>query len=320
MRFWITALLIVSASGCGRKANTPLRIGINPWPGYEFLFLAKQKGFLEQHGARVELLEYSSLGDVRRAFEMGKIDGMACTLIEVLMARENSPRLPRAFLVTDFSDGADVILADSKVSGIGGLKGKSIGAETASLGVFMLSRALERAGLALSDVALIPMDQAHMEKALGQGQVDAVITYPPESVKILAKGKANRIFDSSLIPGEVIDVVALDAAILAAREREVAGILRAWDQALAYAARHPEESYALMARRERISPEEFRKALEGIRVLSTSEQRSWFEPGGKLEVQVRAVDRTLRGVGALAGPDVTGGVVAGAPLRLAAVR
>ena len=52
------------ASGCGRGERTELRLAINPWPGSEFLDLAKEKGFLAQEGLNVR--RQHLLGELRK--------------------------------------------------------------------------------------------------------------------------------------------------------------------------------------------------------------------------------------------------------------
>ncbi|MBI1854182.1 MAG: ABC transporter substrate-binding protein, partial [Planctomycetes bacterium] len=225
----LRALLILAVpilAGCGPEPAMPLRLGINSWPGYEVMYLAQEKGLFAAEGVNVRLVEYSSLGDTRRAFERGSVDGMLCTTVELLQARERSTRRPVAILMTDFSNGSDVILAREAVSSVADLRGKRVGVEVAALGPFLLSRALERAGLELADVSLVPMDQTDMPRAITEGRVDAVVAYPPASTETLRGGAIRTLFTSAEIPAEVVDVVVLDAAILERRALDAEAIVR----------------------------------------------------------------------------------------------
>ena len=98
-------------AGCMAHRAAPLRIGMTPWPGNPFLYLAAAKGFFAAEGVQVQLVESGSLGDVLRAFERGEIDGIAGTLADVLEARERTRRKPRVFMALGTSAGTDVILA-----------------------------------------------------------------------------------------------------------------------------------------------------------------------------------------------------------------
>ncbi|MSP56850.1 MAG: hypothetical protein EXR69_14795 [Myxococcales bacterium] len=59
----------------------------------------------------MEVLEFATPADVRAAFEVGQIDVMCGTLVEVLMIRDAAGITPKIVLVTDYSAGADVVLA-----------------------------------------------------------------------------------------------------------------------------------------------------------------------------------------------------------------
>src|SRR5947199_2219160 len=289
----VTIVAAAWLAGCARH-EAPLRIGINAWPGNEFLFLAQEKGFFAAEGVDVRLIEYSSLGDVRRAFDRGQLDGMTVTLVELLQSREGTRRAPRAFMATGVSNGADVIVARGEIASVAALAGKRVAAEGEAPGLFMLARALAREGMPFSAVAVVATDQTDMAKNLDNGWVDAAVTYPPVLFEIMQIPGTRVIFSSADIPREVVNVVALASDVLERRLDDAARIVRAWDQSLAYAAEHPSEARELMASRERISVEDFGAALAGIKLLSAGEQRPLFEPGGPLARAIGASAGTLR--------------------------
>lgn len=300
--FWVGLLAL---AGCAETTPPPIRLGINPWPGYEALFLARDKGFFAATKVPVQLVEYSDLADVRRAFMQGHIDGMTCTLIEVLQACDLSARCPQVVMVTDFSNGADVILAASTIPSMSALRGKRVAVETHSMGMFLLSRALARFGMQLDDVVLVPRNQLHMAQDLQKGHVDAVVSYPPVSLELQRHEGVHSLFSSADILGEIVDVIALDPQVLHQRRKEVAGILRAWDQALEFVAAQPEEAYRLMADRERITVPEFRHIFQSMQLLSSMQQHSLLASHGPVNRTLSLVDRVLRESRQLRGPERT---------------
>ena len=300
---------IALGTGCGKPSHAPLRIGMNPWPGYEALALAQEKGFFAAAGINVQLIEYSSLGDVLRAFLKGQIDGMTATLIEALQACAQLTHCPQVTLVADFSNGMDVLVAHKAIPTLAELRGQRIAVEPGSLGIFMLARALTRVHMTLADVTLVSMDQMRMPQALATGAVEAAVTYPPALLEIHQQGGTTTLFTSADIPEEVIDVVALTPQALAARPGIAAGLRRAWDMALRYMHDHLDDAYRFMAARERISPEDFRQALTGIRVLDSRHQHRLLTTGTLLQT-IKSVDQVLRDTGQLSGPDRTADLLA----------
>ena len=111
----VAALLAIGVSGCVAEASAPLRVGLNPWPGYEFLYLAQELGIYRELDLDVRIIELDTLGDVRRSFERGQIDVMGCTIVEMLQARQGSPHDPVAVFVPErpFGNPLEVALQAS---------------------------------------------------------------------------------------------------------------------------------------------------------------------------------------------------------------
>ena len=281
---------------CTKPPLEPIKIGINPWPGYEFLYLAQEKGFYAELGVSVKIIEYGSLNDVRRGYERGNLDVMTSTLIEVLQVKNYSNRDPQIFLMTDFSYGGDVIIAKDPIKNLADLKGKRIAVDTTSLPIFILARALEKANLQLSDVNVIPIEQSSLVRAYTEGSIDAVVTYPPVSVQLERFPTTNTIFTSREIPGEVLDVVSAEADILSSRPDDFKKIRLAWDMALKYSAEHPEEANRIMGAREGITVDEFRDALNDVKTLHLKDQKKYAP---QLKLALTHVKNTLVELGVL---------------------
>ena len=296
-----TALCFCS---CSVRPPEPLRIGINIWPGYEFLYLAKELEFYAQEGVTVQLVEFNSLSDARRSFERGQIDGFATTCVEVMQARDNSNRSPQIVQVVDYSDGGDVIVARSPIESVSDLKGKKVGVELASLGIYIIAVAMERSDIEIEDIFMVPSDQLSMASEFAKGSIDAVVTYPPVSLSVLHEPGAKVVFSTSEVPGEVIDVIAIDAPVIKQRPQDVRNFLRAFNRAQKYAELFSGEAFAIMAEREKISPEEFGRLLdEELHIIPEEDQKLYLEPGGLLEEVIKKTDKVLRQTGQIVGPD-----------------
>ncbi|MBI5505919.1 MAG: ABC transporter substrate-binding protein [Deltaproteobacteria bacterium] len=304
LRPLVTTAALSFVIGCSPEAAPSLRLGINPWPGYEFLYLAQEKGFYRDEGLDLRIVEFSCLSDARRSYERGQIDVIATTVIDVLQIRDNCDRSPQIVQVVDYSDGADVILARAGIADGVGLRGARIAIEPASLGGYVLGRALEKNGLTLADVRPVPMDQVSMLDVFRKGEADAVVSYPPTSIRLLRDGAAHKIFSTADIPGEVLDVIAVEAEINARRPADIAKLLRAYHRAVAYRDHYPDDADRIMAGRENITPAEFREALTGgTKRLFESDQADYLRPGGKLTAAIDTCDRLMRQSGQIKGAD-----------------
>lgn len=299
----ITLLAVMSLTAC--REPPPLRVGLNAWPGYEFLFLAEQIGAFQETGRPVKLVEFTSLSDARRAYERGQIDGLGTTVVEVMQAREIRDRSLQIVRVVDASMGADRILARTSHPDVKSLAGARVGVEFASLGVYVLGRALERAGLGLQDVQIVSSNQATMKDQFARAQLDAIVTYPPFSLELMKAPDTRTLFSTAEIPGEVVDVLAFDATLVKERPDDIARLLTAFDRAMEYYGQHPARASAIMAAREGISAREFEGTLEnGIELFSARQQQDFLSATrGSIQQVVDATDRLLRRTAQVRGPD-----------------
>ncbi|OUS29233.1 nitrate ABC transporter [Gammaproteobacteria bacterium 45_16_T64] len=292
-RFAVLCVLYLSLVGCMDKPNLEIKIGINPWPGYEFLYLAEKKGFFKKVGLNIKLLQLVSLADSQRAYVNGKTDGLASTIIEAVQAEALGGKPLQVVMVPDYSNGGDVILTSRSNMAMADLKGKVIGAEVSSLGIFVLERALRKAGLSLAHVTLVNVEQAQGEAALLDGRIDAFVTYPPVSISVLKHEKFHKVFGSDEIPKEIVDTVSLSKEVIAANPGIVKKLRKAWQLALDYVEAHPDEAYQLMATREGITAEEFKNVLTDLVILNAKEQEALFSDGTSLAKSAVSVCQTL---------------------------
>lgn len=286
---------IVSLAGCNTDSakHKPITIGINPWPGYEFVRLAEQKGFYRDEGVDVRIVDLASTGDCRRAFERGQIDVFTGTVVELVLLHENSNRNAAAFYITDYSNGADMLIGNPKLADIRQLKGKSIGVEPSSLGLVGAHYALKSVGLGIADVTLKYFPYNELADALKRGDVDAVQTYPPASFKVLSDGNAKKLFDTSKIPGVIVDILAADTQLLEKRPNDLKKIIRAFVRAMKLLETEPEETLNAIATAEQITVAELKEAFAGMHLVTPGEQMEYFKEGGKLTDVITATTEVL---------------------------
>lgn len=256
-------------AGCSRPASAPLRVGNVTWPGYEPFFVAQHLGYLD--GKKVRLTEYTSASEIVRAFGNGAIEAGLMTLDEALQLAQNAPDL-RLILVTDFSNGGDVIMAKPEIASLQDLKGRRVGAETSALGAYVLMRALQLAEMKPQDLEIVPMEFSEHEAAFKEGRVDAVVTYDPIRTKLRNFG-ARQIFDSTRIPKEIVDVLVVRNAYLQAHPDTVRHLVQGYYRARTYLKEKPLEVAQITAARAKISPEEFLASLQGLLLPEAVESR-----------------------------------------------
>jgi len=263
---WLVGCVLLLA-GCTHPPETALRIGTNVWVGGEPLYLARDLGRLDP--AIVQLVEYPSASEVMRAYRNGAIDGMVISLDELFGLAADGLQ-PRIILVIDVSNGADVVVGRSGIRTMNDLKGKSVAVESSALGAFMLSRALAVNGMQPGDVNVVHLESNEQPSAFEKGQVDGAVTFDPYRAQFLRAG-ANTLFDSSRIPGEIVDLVAVRSSVIENKPKAVETLLGGWLSATDYMKRDPADAARRMGIRQQITGEQFLESLRGLHIPSRAE-------------------------------------------------
>jgi NitT/TauT family transport system substrate-binding protein len=263
----LLACAALALGGCVREPEPALRIGTNVWIGGEPLYLARELGQLDPKA--VQLVEYPSASEVLRAFRNEAIDGMVISLDELFGLAVDGLQ-PRIVLVVDVSRGADAIVGRPGMRTMQDLKGKRVAVESGALGAFVLSRALALNGMRASDVKVVPLESNEQPGAFEKGQVDGAVTFDPYRAQLLREG-ATTLFDSTRIPGEIVDLLAVRASVLDRQPRTVQALLAAWFGAIDYLRREPKDAARRMGIRQQTTGEQFLEALRGLHIPSREE-------------------------------------------------
>jgi NitT/TauT family transport system substrate-binding protein len=262
----------LSVAGCSPPESPALRLGTSVWPGFEPFYLARELHFWRED--QIKLVEYTSTQELTRAFRNGTIDGGLLTLDEALLLVEDRQDI-QILLVTDVSNGADVILAKPEFHGMKDLRGHRIGAETTGVGAYMLFRALQLAGLKPADVEIVTLEFSEQQPALERGLVDAVVSYEPVRTKLKSAG-ARQIFDSTLIPGEICDVLVVRSGYLKASPDNARLLVQSFYRAQRYSREHSDDFLRIAAAHENVTPQEFRQSMTLLHVPDAQEGAALF--------------------------------------------
>jgi NitT/TauT family transport system substrate-binding protein len=201
----------------------------------------------------------------------GLLEAYPCTLDEALLLAADLPDV-RIVQMLDSSFGADAIVARVDIPSLEGLRGRRVGYEATALGAYLLTRALQIAGLATDDVTPVFVGLDEHERALREGRVDAVVTYEPALGRLVAEG-AHVLFDSTQIPGEIVDVLLVRGDVLDRRPDTLARVVTGWLRAASALRERPRESADALAPRLGVSVEQVPAAFATIRLSDLAENR-----------------------------------------------
>ncbi|MEX0589145.1 MAG: ABC transporter substrate-binding protein [Cyanobium sp.] len=302
----LAVALVAAAAAAGWHllgGDRKLRVAITSWPGYEYLYLAEQKRLGDRYGLELLTKQFTSLEDQRAAYVRGDVEVIASTIPDTIAICQEAPeRCPELILVLDQSAGADALVSYKNISGIRDLVGKQVGLERTVLGEYLLLRALETKGLGLSEVQLKYDGPNALVQALEDGMVAAIVTYPPYANGLVSDPRFSVLFSSLAIPGEIVDVLAVNPAYARRHPAKLRALVRTWWAAQALARAEPEASRQLMAQREQITPAEFAASEKQISYPGPAEQIRLLSADGPLALVLARMAEQMAAAGRIA-PD-----------------
>lgn len=274
-RLLLLAALLTFVVGCSTEVPQ-LRVGTNVWYGYEPAYLAAAKGFFDDK--KIRIVRFSSASEVMRAYRNGLIDVAAVTLDEALRVSTTHGK-QKVVVLCDWSYGADAILARPEYLTLESLKGRRIGLEESALGAYLLSRALECAGLSNADVTTVNVPLLEHRMAYEKGLIDAVVTFEPHRTELLSIG-ARSVFDSRQIPREIGDVLMTREMLSTSKEQLLRDFVSGWFQALDLMKEGAEETEQIIARNQGISVDELHLIRDGVHLVRLDENAELLGEGG----------------------------------------
>lgn len=262
--------LALFGGSCREPVPSPIRIGYSPFPGHIFFGMAERQGFFREEGVAVELREFSSFSAAVQAYEAGRLDALASSFSGLLQLAQRMESV-KAIALLAYSEGAEGLIAQSEIRTMGELRGKRVGISYWGVGGYLWARVRERSGLKEEEVHLVNLSPADGQRAFLRREIDALLTFEPWLTPTVRQTRANVLFTSRELPGEIADVLSLPERLLRERREECRRLLRAYFRAVEYGRENPEEIARSLAERWSVSREDARAMLGGIRFLDWEE-------------------------------------------------
>lgn len=263
---FITVLL----SSCLTEPEPTLSIGGNAWLGNETIFLASKLGFYDN--SNIKLVGLPSATSVIHALKNGALNGAMLTLDEALTVIDDGYNL-KVILVIDYSNGADALLSKPEFKSLHDLRGKRIAVEYTAVGALMLDSAIKAAQIELSEITLVGCDiDSHIQCYIDS---DAIITFDPVRTNLINQG-ANVLFDSSKVPGLILDVLVIDESVIRSHQQSLKKLVEGYFKARDYLISNQKSAMNIIGERLQLTESEVIEAYHGVKLLDLQENYSYL--------------------------------------------
>jgi NitT/TauT family transport system substrate-binding protein len=224
--------------------------GWMPWPYAEQAGIVKK--WADKYNVKIKVVQVNDYVESLNQFSAGKVDAVTSTNMDALTVPAAGGRDSTVLMVGDYSNGNDgVILKGS--DRIADIKGRPVNLVENSVSHYLLARGLEKAGLKLPDVKTVNTSDADIVAAFAAPNTTALVTWNPQLSEVKKQPGAHEVFDSSQIPGEILDTLIVDTATLKANPDLGKALTGIWYETLALMTRDDDQGRAARAAMARLS-------------------------------------------------------------------
>lgn len=203
--------------------------GWMPWPYAVQAGIVKK--WADKYGITINVIQINDYVESLNQFTAGKLDAVTSTNMDALTLPAAGGRDTTVLIVGDYSNGNDGLVLKGKTK-LADVKGQTVNLVQGSVSQYFLARALESAGMKISDVKLTNTSDADMVAAWSTPEMTAAATWNPMLSEIVKAG-GHLVFNSSKIPGEILDLLVIGTEKLKADPNFGKALVGIWYETLA---------------------------------------------------------------------------------------
>ncbi|MFG1391483.1 putative urea ABC transporter substrate-binding protein [Xanthobacter agilis] len=255
------AALAVPADAAPRK---DFKVAWSIYTGYMPWDYAVKTGIVkkwsEKYGISINFVQFNDYVESVNQYAAGDFDAVADTSIDTLTIPAVGGVDSTILILGDYTNGNDAIFMKGKGKTLQNLKGAPVHLVQYSVSHYMLWLALKQAGMDPKDVKTSNIADADFVAAFQQPDIENVVVWNPATSQIKTMPNVSQVFDSSKLPGEIQDVLAVKTLVLKENPDFGKALVGAWYEALAILKADDaksKEARAFMAAASGTTPEDF---------------------------------------------------------------
>jgi NitT/TauT family transport system substrate-binding protein len=204
-------------------------VGWMPWPW------AAEKGIVkkwaDKYGIEIDVVEVNDYSTSINQYTSGMFDALTITNMDTLAVPAVGGVDSTSIITGDYSNGNDAVILKNKTK-FEDIKGQNVNIVQYSVSQYLLDRGLQMHGLTERDIKIVNTSDADMAAAYLTSDVTAVVTWNPIVEQIDTYPTAHNVFNSSQIPGEILDLVIVNTKTLEANPKFAKALCGIWYETL----------------------------------------------------------------------------------------
>lgn len=278
--------LCFACIGGSADAADKFRIAWSHYTGWEPWEYASNSGILkkwaDKYGIEIELTLVNDYIESINLYTGGEFIGCTMTNMDGLTIPAVGGVDSTALIIGDFSNGNDGIVM-KKGTSVKDLAGREVKLVELSVSHYLLARALDENGMSEKDLTVVNTSDSDIAAVFASDPEGAVVTWNPPLMQCRNVKGANLVFDSSKIPGEIIDLMVVRSDAPETLKKALVG---AWYETMAVMSgksKEAKEAIAYMAQFAGGTEAEFKAQLRTTQMFYAASDAAAFAESPKLK-------------------------------------
>lgn len=285
-----TSSIFTSNASAAEKKD--FEVAWSHYTGWEPWQFAADSGILkkhaDKHGITIKLSAPMDYVESMTQFTAGKFDGCVMTNMDALTIPAVGGVDSTIIIVGDYSNGNDGIVL-KKGKSVTDLKGRNTMLVMNTVSDYMLSRALGMNGLKDSDVKRTNVSDSEIAALFSADDNAAVVTWNPPLMTVRNDPKGTLVFDSSKIPGEILDCMVVKTDAPESLKKALAGAWYEVCQIMTGEGKATDDAIASMAKTAGGTVAEFKAQLKTTFMYYAAKDAAAFAESPKLKETMEMV-------------------------------
>jgi outer membrane protein OmpA-like peptidoglycan-associated protein/ABC-type nitrate/sulfonate/bicarbonate transport system substrate-binding protein len=284
-------------------------MGLDSWIGGTPALMGLGRGYNNDYSLNLKLKYIPNDGDRIVALKNGIINATEMSLPAFIRFQEKYPDSAVIVGITDFSRGADGIVAKSDVKNLNDMEGRKVSYVSDGTGKFILNKFLRLTGLRYQDIE--PIERKEMSDVvddLKSGKADLIVSWSPDmniAIKEINAEKPNTVkmlINTKEVPNLVPTVLVVNKKTLENNPDRVEAFLKTWYASVKYIVEKPDKAYEklaqMMSEREEdygeVTKKDVKESFSSIKLMTLNDNFSYFGLNGKEEMFTPIINDTAQ--------------------------
>lgn len=219
--------------------------GWMPWDYADNAGIVKK--WADKYDIEIDVVQINDYIESINQYTAGQFDGCTMTNMDALTIPAAGGVDSTALILGDFSNGNDGIVLKGADKTLADIKGQRVNLVELSVSHYLLARALDSVDMSERDVTVVNTSDADLVGVFNASDVTSTVTWNPLLSEITAIPETTKVFDSSDIPGEIIDMLVVNTETLEANPAFGKALTGAWYEIMAKMQAGDKDALTMMA-------------------------------------------------------------------------